>query len=99
MIDLIDNANLDHTLVISGDRHRGGIYQFKTSNGRIISEMTSSSLNSSFPNKEEYGPLRLGSTFVEENYGAILIHSIDNSMSVSLKNINGNIVKSITIEN
>ena len=99
LIDLIDNTNLDHTLVISGDRHRGGIYQLKTSNGRIISEMTSSSLNASFPNKEEYGPLRIGSTFLEENYGAILIHSIDNSMSVSLKNINGNIVKSLTIEN
>ena len=99
LIDLIDNTNLDHTLVISGDRHRGGIYQLKTSNGRIISEMTSSSLNASFPNKEEYGPLRIGSTFVEENYGAILIHSIDNSMSVSLKNIHGNIVKSLTVEN
>ena len=99
LIDLIDNANLDHTLVISGDRHRGGIYQLKIGNGRIISEMTSSSLNASFPNKEEYGPLRIGSTYLEENYGAILIHSIDNSMSVSLKNINGNIVKSLTVEN
>ena len=48
---------------------------------------------------EEYSPLRIGSTFLEENYGAILIHSIDNSMSVSLKNINGNIVKSLTVEN
>ena len=99
LINLIDSTNLDHTLVISGDRHRGGIYQLKTSNGRIISEMTSSSLNASFPNKEEYGPLRIGSTYLEENYGAILIHSIDNSMSVSLKNINGNIVKSLTVEN
>ena len=99
LIGLIDNANLDQTLVISGDRHRGGIYQLKTNNDRIISEMTSSSLNASFPNKEEYGPLRIGSTFLEENYGTILINSIDNSMSVSLKNINGNIVKSLTLDN
>ena len=39
------------------------------------------------------------STYLEENYGTILINSIDNSMSVSLKNINGNIVKSLTLDN
>jgi len=107
LIDLIDNTNLSHTLVISGDRHRGGLYQFRTDNGKIISEMTSSSLNYSLydfenkdiQNKEEYGPLRIGDTFLKENYGSILVNSIDNSMSISLKNINGKIVKSIFLKN
>jgi len=98
LIEIIDNANLSHTLVISGDRHRGGLYQLKTDNGRIISEMTSSSLNASFPNKEEDGPLRIGNTFIKENYGVIFINSIDNSISVSLKDINGKIVKSIILK-
>ena len=98
LIEIIDNANLSHTLVISGDRHRGGLYQLKTDNGRIISEMTSSSLNASFLNKEEHGPLRIGNTFIKENYGVILINSIDNSISVSLKDINGKIVKSIILK-
>ena len=46
----------------------------------MISEVTSSSLNASFPNEEEYGPLRVGKTFIEENYGAIIVDSNDNDM-------------------
>ena len=49
---MIAKTSLNQTLVISGDRHRGGIYKFKTARGKVISEVTSSSLNASFPNKE-----------------------------------------------
>ena len=72
LINMIDNSDLDQTLILSGDRHRGGIYKIKTNNNKIISEMTSSSLNASFPNKEEYGPLRVGGTYIDENYGVII---------------------------
>ena len=99
LINMIDNSELDQTLILSGDRHRGGIYKIKTNNNKIISEMTSSSLNASFPNKEEYGPLRVGGTYIGENYGVIILNSKENYMSVSLKNIDGKIVKSFTIEN
>ena len=47
---MIDKASLNQTLVISGDRHRGGIYKFKNGD-KVISEVTSSSLNASFPNE------------------------------------------------
>ncbi len=65
----------------------------------MISEVTSSSLNASFPNEEEYGPLRVGKTFIEENYGVIIVDSNDNDMFVSIKNINGEIVRNVTISN
>ena len=65
----------------------------------MISEVTSSSLNASFPNEEEYGPLRVGKTFIEENYGVIIVDSNDNDMFVGIKNINGEIVRNITIGN
>ena len=65
----------------------------------MISEVTSSSLNASFPNEEEYGPLRVGKTFIEENYGVIIVDSNDNDMFVGIKNINGEIVRNITISN
>ena len=58
-----------------------------------------SSLNASFPNEEEYGPLRVGKTFIEENYGVIIVDSNDNDMFVGIKNINGEIVRNITISN
>ncbi len=99
LIKMIDKASLNQTLVISGDRHRGGIYKFITAKGKVISEVTSSSLNASFPNKEEHGPLRIGKTFIEENYGVIFFDSENNDMVVDLKNVKGEVVRNTTISN
>ncbi len=99
LIKMIDKADLNQILFISGDRHRGGIYKLKTDKDKVISEVTSSSLNASFPNKEEYGPLRIGETFIEENYGLIYFDSENNNMFVDLKNVNGEVVRNITISN
>ena len=99
MIELIDNAKSEHTIVLSGDRHRGGLYQLKTDQGNLISEMTSSSLNASFPNSEEAGPLRIGDTFVEENYGAIYLDGVKNTLTVMLKNMDGKILQSLQLDN
>ena len=99
LMNMIDKASLNQTLVISGDRHRAGIYKFKTARGKVISEVTSSSLNASFPNEEEYGPLRIGKTFIEENYGVIFFDSENNDMFVDLKNVNGEVVRNIKIRN
>ena len=56
LIDLIDQSSSDTVLFISGDRHRGGLYQLTSASGKNIVEMTSSSLNLSFTNDEEAGP-------------------------------------------
>ena len=98
-IDIIDEANLNHTLILSGDRHRAGIYKLKTKGGKIISEVTSSSLNASFPNDEEYGPLRVGNTYVGENYGVIRIDSRTKQLMASIKDIDGKIVGNLVITN
>ena len=98
LIDLIDNSNLTNTIILSGDRHRGGIYKLKTEKGNTIYEVTSSSLNSSYPtNPEEAGPLRIGSTFVNENYGGLYFNDKSDTLTVSLKNINGSHLASIKI--
>ena len=99
MINMIDNSNLNNIVVLSGDRHRGGFYQLKTNSGKTILEITSSSLNASYPGSEEAGPLRIGSIFAGENYGAIYIHSSENSMTLALKNIKGEIVRSLLVKN
>ena len=99
LMNMIDNSGLDNIVVLSGDRHRGGLYQLKTNNGKTITEITSSSLNSAFPNAEEAGPLRIGGTFVDENYGALYIHTTENTITASLKNIRGEIVRSLLVEN
>ena len=99
LINIIDEANLNHTLILSGDRHRAGIYKIKTKSGKIISEVTSSSLNVSFPNDEENGPLRIGNTYVEENYGVISIDSKNRQMIVSIRDIDGDIVGKLAVSN
>jgi alkaline phosphatase D len=99
LIEMIDETNLDQTLVISGDRHRAGIYKVKTNSGKIIFDVTSSSLNASFPMEEEYGPLRIGNTFIEENYGVIIVDGKNDIMFVNIKDLNGETVRNVTVIN
>ena len=47
--------------------------------------------------REEYGPLRIGNTFIEENYGVIHFNIENNDMFVVLKNVNGK--RNTTISN
>ncbi len=97
LIDLIDQSSSDSVLFISGDRHRGGLYQLTSGSGKNIVEMTSSSLNLSFTNDEEAGPLRVGPTFVQENYGEILLNKQTNELYVNLKNKKGKIIQQIKV--
>ena len=96
LIDLVDQSSSE-VLFISGDRHRGGLYQFSTQSGKVISEMTSSSLNLAFANDEEDGPLRSGPTFVQENYGEILLDKLTNTLTVNLKDNKGKIIQSLSL--
>ena len=98
LISLIDNSDINNTIILSGDRHRGGIYQLKTEKGSTITEVTSSSLNSSYPtNPEEAGPLRVGSTFVNENYGGLYFNNESDTLTISLKNIDSSYLSSIKV--
>ena len=96
-IDLLDKSNINHTVLLSGDRHRGGHYQLKTKSNKIISEMTSSSLNVPYSNPEEPGPLRIGGTYSKENYGVIQMYESKDSLSVMLKNIKGEVINSFKL--
>ena len=97
LINLINSSNIEHTVLLSGDRHRGGLYQLKTEGNKIISEMTSSSLNVPYSNSEELGPLRIGGTYTKENYGVVHLDELQDSISVSLKDIKGEVVKSFKL--
>lgn len=97
LIDIIDQSSSDNVLILSGDRHRAGLYQLTTNSNKNIIEMTSSSLNLSFANDEEAGPLRVGPTFVQENYGEILLNKASNSLIVNLKDNQGKIIQTSDI--
>lgn len=97
LIDIIDQSSSENVLILSGDRHRAGLYQLTTNSNKNIIEMTSSSLNLSFANDEEAGPLRVGPTFVQENYGEILLNKTSNSLIVNLKDNQGKIIQTSDI--
>jgi len=82
---------LDSTvLIVSGDRHRGGIYK----RGNLI-EITASSLNRGLPPYPETDELLLGETHTVHNYG--LIEFTNKNMTVVLKDEEQNLLESIEI--
>jgi len=77
------NSNL---IIISGDRHRGGIYKKEN-----LMEVTSSSMNK--PSNIDYETDKYldGKTYPEENYGIIEI--TDKRVFIYLKNIDGKVLE------
>ncbi|SVB49675.1 uncharacterized protein METZ01_LOCUS202529 [marine metagenome] len=97
LVEMLDEYDLDNVLFLTGDRHRGGLYQLTTQGGNTIHEITSSPLNATtFPGEED-GPLRLGATYTISNFGLITIDTSQNTMLVELKDGNGENVNSFTI--
>ena len=82
---------LDSTvLIVSGDRHRGGIYK----RGNLI-EITASSLNRGLSPYPETDTLLLGETHMIHNYGVIEFHS--KNMNIVLRDEKKNLLEFIEI--
>ena len=82
---------INKTLLVSGDRHRGGIYK---KNGFF--EITASSLNKPGSLFFETDKYLLGKTYRQENYGVIEISK--NNIDVILKDKASKILNSIVLE-
>ena len=97
LFNLIDESNVPNLFILSGDRHRGGFYRFKTNDNKDIYEFTSSSLNLPIPfNTEEKGPLRIGSTYRKANFGVVRI--FENKVVMELTSNMGKVVNSLNVE-
>ena len=95
-LKLIDESNISNLFILSGDRHRGGFYQFKTVGNNNIYEFTSSSLNLPIPfNTEEKGPLRIGSTYRKANFGVLRLY--EDQVVMELTSDRGKVVNSLTV--
>ena len=101
LYNLIDENDINKLIILSGDRHRAGIYKDRTKNGNELYELTSSSLNLAagklFKAVEEAGPNRIGPTYLMENYGTIEINN-DKNMKLSIKDLNQQIQNEIKID-
>lgn len=86
---LLREAGANGVVIISGDRHRGGIYRHDDALGYALLELTASSLNSAFTSEEEAGPYRLGPTYRPENYGALSIDWTSRSVTLEVRGMDG----------
>lgn len=97
LFNLIDESDVSNLFILSGDRHRGGFYRFKTNDNNNIFEFTSSSLNLPIPfNTEEKGPLRIGSTYRKANFGVVRI--FEDKVVMELTSNKGKVVNSLSLE-
>jgi alkaline phosphatase D len=100
LLGMIEDSNTP-TVIISGDRHKAGLYR----KGNII-ELTSSSMNKPLPSylskiwdliSKETDTNLIDDMFYPENYGT-LSFGPKGSLVISLKDIEGKIVNSVEME-
>ncbi|MEL6372026.1 MAG: alkaline phosphatase D family protein [Pseudomonadota bacterium] len=105
LYDLLSRRNTDNLIVLSGDRHAGGLYQKDLSNGQTLTEITSSSINlpgarwreQSGETYVEPGPNRLGTMEYEANFGLIGIDWEQGLFSLSLRGEAGEEMQSVVV--
>ncbi len=80
LINLLKNSERP-TIILSGDRHLGGIYKL---NDKIY-EITSSSFNQSVYNSEEVDKLSIGEVVTANNFGLMEINTEEKKLKVQLR--------------
>lgn len=97
----IDAAGPAGLVMVSGDRHRAGIYKHERADGYPLYELTTSSLNkpvSAWGGREEPGPNRVGPTYLEENFGVIDVDWDAGTLVLSIMAENGEVVQAVTLD-
>ena len=85
LLTKLDDALKNKTVVlISGDRHRAGLYQ----KGGIV-EITASALNKGSSRPTETDPLLIGKTYPEINFGILDIQPSKNIITLSINDKDG----------
>ncbi len=86
------------TILLSGDRHIGGIYKEEVGSYGDLVELTSSSLNKAFgASVEELGPPMVGNTVVSENYGWVRIDWEKQQIHLELRDMSSTTVHSLAL--
>ena len=71
LLDAIDGAAGGANVIISGDRHHAEISRLRTKSGRVVYDVTSSSLNAPGSWRNELNSHRLGIIYTGTNFGMI----------------------------
>jgi len=100
LFELIRSTAVEDLILLSGDRHTGGLYRLEGAAGYPLYEITSSSLNKSFAEGltiPEMGPHQLGLMYAPENFGMITIDWERQTLAMDLRDEDGATVRALTI--
>ena len=97
LLNLLAKYSKSNLIVISGDRHLGGMYSLRTNEGIEFLEITSSSMNKPGRNTNEPGPHRIGEMYARENFGLIRINFQIRRANIELHGLNEGVVLSKSI--
>ena len=97
LLNLLAKTSKNKAIVISGDRHLGGIYKLISRNGATIYEITSSSMNMPSRIQHENGPLRIGDIYTRENFGIIRIDLKKKRIKIELHGLHEGIIQSVNL--
>ena len=99
--DLIERTGAENLVLLSGDRHVGGLYRIDGKADYPLYEITSSSLNKSFAKEgvpiAETGPNQMGLLYGPENFGMITVDWENRSIAMDLKSNSGETVRSVSL--
>lgn len=104
LFNLIETTGADNMVILSGDRHVGGLYRQEIAPGLVLQEITSSSLNLPWSNwnpgkdrVEETGPYQIGDLYGFENYGLLTINWRSRQLQADLRSSDGTPVRSTIV--
>jgi alkaline phosphatase D len=93
LYDLIRATTANGVILLSGDRHIGGLYQETAAAPYPLVEITSSGINQVFPGNREASPNRLGAVYGAPNFGTIDVDWWERTVTLSLRSENGEPVR------
>jgi alkaline phosphatase D len=96
LLALIASSGAQGVILLSGDRHVGGLYHAPAAPYGVY-EITSSGLNMTYPAASEAGPLRLGALYGAANFGTIDIDWWAGEVALSVRAMHGEAVRRIVI--
>jgi alkaline phosphatase D len=96
LYNLIAKTRAGGVVLLSGDRHAGGLYKNEAAPYPLY-EMTASSLNKPMPVKDLPDPGRLAPLFTKENYGLLTIDWRLKTLRLELKDLAGETVMAASV--
>lgn len=97
LFDLLSQTGANDVVLLSGDRHLAALYEYSDGIPYPLHEITSSSLNRPYWDPYEADPARTGAVYGAENFGTVDIDWWAKTVTLSVRSLNGEAVRSVTI--